>query len=108
MRILFIGDIVGRPGRETLFSLLPRIRILKGPFDFVVVNGENSAAGRGMTEKIMNEYFAAGVDVITSGNHIWDKRDFIRILDEEPRVLRPLNYPEGVPGHGYTVITSKT
>lgn len=107
MRIFFTGDIVGRPGRETFFSILPKLRTLKGPFDFVIVNGENSAAGRGITEKIMKEFFAAGVDGITSGNHIWDKKDFIPVLNEEPRVLRPLNYPENVPGHGWTILTGR-
>lgn len=107
MRILFTGDVVGRPGRDAFFSMLPRLRALKGPFDFVIVNGENSAAGRGLTEKVMNEFFAAGVDVITSGNHIWDKREFLPVLDEEMRVLRPLNYPVGVPGRGWGVYTSR-
>ena len=108
MRILFTGDVVGRPGRDAFFALLPRLRALKGPFDFVIVNGENSAAGHGLTEKIMNEFFSAGVDVLTSGNHIWDKREFLTVLDEEPRVLRPLNYPQGVPGHGWTVAVSRS
>lgn len=108
MKVLFIGDIVGRPGRDAFFSMLPALRKLKGPFDFVLINGENSAAGRGITEKIMQEFFAAGVDGITSGNHIWDKRDFYPVLDSEERVLRPLNYPDGVPGHGCTVLTSRT
>lgn len=107
MRILFTGDVAGSPGREVFFAALPRLRAMHGPFDFVIVNGENSAAGRGLTEKIMNEFFAAGVDAITSGNHIWDRRDFWPVLDAEPRVLRPLNYPPGVPGRGWTVVTSR-
>ncbi|BDF79143.1 TIGR00282 family metallophosphoesterase [Pyramidobacter piscolens] len=107
MRILFVGDIVGSPGRNAFFAMLPKLRRLKGPFDFVLVNGENSAAGRGITGKIMNEFFAAGVDGITSGNHIWDKKEFLPLLDEEPRVLRPLNYPQGVPGRGWTILTNK-
>lgn len=108
MKILFIGDVVGRPGRDAFFAALPGLRARKGPFDFVVLNGENSAAGRGLTEKIMNAYFDAGVDVITSGNHIWDRRDFYPVLDAEPRVLRPLNCPPGVPGRGWGIYTSKT
>jgi metallophosphoesterase (TIGR00282 family) len=108
MRILFIGDIVGRPGREAFAAMLPRLRARKGPFDFVIINGENSAAGRGITEKVMNEFFAEGVDGITSGNHIWDKKDFLPVLDEESRIVRPLNYPEGVPGRGSTVLTSRS
>lgn len=107
MRVLFVGDVVGRPGRETLLNLLPKIRALKGPIDFTIVNGENSAAGKGITQKIVEQYLAAGVDVITSGNHIWDKRDIMPMLDQESRLLRPLNYPKGVPGHGYTIVTSK-
>lgn len=108
MRILFIGDIVGRAGRDAFFAMFPRLRRLKGPFDFVIINGENSAAGRGITEKVMKQFFDAGVDGITSGNHIWDKKEFIPKLDEEPRILRPLNYPPGVPGRGWTILTSRS
>ena len=104
MRILFVGDIVGRPGREAFVSMLPHLKRLHGPFDFIIVNGENSAAGKGMTERVMKEFFDAGVDGITSGNHIWDKKDFIHVLDEEPRVLRPLNYPKGTPGRGCALL----
>ncbi len=100
MRVLFIGDIVGAPGRKTLLKLLPVLRRSWAPLDFVIVNGENAAAGRGMTEKISAELFDAGVDAVTSGNHIWDRREFLTVLDQEPRVLRPLNYPKGVPGQG--------
>ena len=107
MKVLFIGDVVGRPGRDAFFEMLPGLRALHGPFDFVIVNGENSADGRGITAKIMNEYFRAGVDVITSGNHIWDKREFLTTLDEETRVLRPLNYPPEVPGRGWGVFTGR-
>lgn len=107
MRILFIGDIVGRPGREAFAAMLPRLRTLKGPFDFVIVNGENSAGGRGMTEKVMNEFFRMGVDGITSGNHIWDKRDILPVLDSEMRIVRPLNYPEGAAGRGVALLKGK-
>ncbi len=100
MRILFVGDIVGSPGRRTFFALLPLLRRRWGPFDFTIVNGENAAAGRGITAKIAQELFDAGVDAVTSGNHIWDRKDFQDLLDQEPRVLRPLNYPDGVPGQG--------
>ncbi|MGI6442896.1 MAG: TIGR00282 family metallophosphoesterase [Synergistaceae bacterium] len=103
MKILFIGDIMGRPGREAFARALPSMRTEYGPFDFIVANGENSAAGRGLTEKIMNELFSMGIDILTSGNHIWDKKDFIPYLDSEPRVLRPANYPEGAPGRGFGV-----
>ena len=108
MRILFIGDIVGRPGRDLFLDLLPKMRTEKAPLDFVIVNGENSAAGKGITVKIAEQFLSAGVDAITSGNHIWDKKDIFPMLDSEPRILRPLNYPKGVPGHGHAVITSKT
>jgi len=106
MKILFIGDVVGRPGRDAFFEMLPGLRAVHGPFDFIIVNGENSADGRGLTTKIMKEYLHAGVDVVTSGNHIWDKREFVQVLDEEPCVLRPLNYPPEVPGRGWGVFTS--
>ncbi len=107
MRILFIGDIVGRPGRDAFFTMLPKLRAAKGPFDFILLNGENSAAGKGITEKIMREFFTSGVDGITAGNHIWDKKEFMPILDGETRILRPLNYPENVPGRGWTILTSR-
>jgi len=99
VKALFVGDIVGKPGREALYSNLPGI--VKGrEVDLVIVNGENSAAGFGITEKIANELFSAGVHVITGGNHIWDKKEAVELLDREKRVIRPLNYPPGVPGFG--------
>lgn len=100
MQILFIGDIMGRPGREVVARALPFIRSEYGHFDFVIANGENSAAGRGLTEKVMNELFSMGIDILTSGNHIWDKKSFVPLLDSETRVLRPANYPDGAPGRG--------
>lgn len=99
MRLLFIGDVVGRPGREAVRVLLPRLRADLG-VDFVVANGENSAAGAGITAKTAAELFAAGVDVITTGDHVWDQKEVVQLLDQEPRVLRPINYPPGVPGRG--------
>ena len=103
MKILFAGDIFGRPGRTALGKALPILRTETGPFDFVVVNCENAAAGQGMTERIMNDLFSLGVDVMTSGNHIWDKKEFVRVLGEEPRVLRPANYPPAAPGRGWGI-----
>jgi len=100
MRILFIGDIVGRPGRKTLSILLPQLKKEFAKIDFIIVNGENAAAGKGLTEKIMNDLFDMGVDGITSGNHIWDRSDFYSVLDEEIRVVRPANYPPDVPDKG--------
>jgi metallophosphoesterase (TIGR00282 family) len=101
MRVLFIGDIFGKPGRRAFKEKLPELKASVGPFDFVVINCENAAAGFGMTENLMAELFAAGADIMTSGNHIWDKKEFVQILDREPRVLRPANYPPGTPGRGF-------
>src|SRR5215467_14266726 len=99
MRILFIGDIVGRPGRQLvkigLGALASRHQI-----DLVIANAENSAAGFGITREIGDELLDAGVDVMTSGNHIWDKKEALDYIATEPRLLRPLNYPAGVPGNG--------
>ena len=95
-----MGDVFGRPGRTALANGLKELRAEAGSFDFTVINCENAAAGFGMTERIMNEMFGAGVDVMTSGNHIWDKKEFVPILNLETRVLRPANYPPGAPGRG--------
>ena len=103
MRILFIGDIMGRPGREAVARALPLLRAEYGCFDFIIANSENSAAGFGLTEKVMDELFSYGIDILTNGNHIWDKKEFMPVLDSEKRVLRPANYPDGVPGRGYAV-----
>ena len=103
MRVLFIGDIMGRPGRAAAARMIPRLRAEFGGFDFVIANGENSAAGFGLTEKVMRELFSAGIDVLTNGNHVWDKKDFVPMLDSEPNVLRPANHPKGTPGRGFAV-----
>ena len=101
MRILFIGDIVGRPGRRAVFSTLPRI--LSGEqVDLVIANCENAAHGFGVTRKIADQLLAAGIDVLTSGNHIWDKKDILPYMDGQPRLLRPDNYPDA-PGSGLYV-----
>ncbi|RLB76216.1 MAG: TIGR00282 family metallophosphoesterase [Deltaproteobacteria bacterium] len=99
MRLLFIGDVVGRAGRRTLTDHLNRL-IDHHLVDLVVANGENAAAGYGLTAPVLRELFDAGVDVVTSGNHIWDKKEIMPILDREPRLLRPANYPPGLPGVG--------
>ena len=99
MRLLFIGDIVGRAGRRTLTDHLDHL-IDHYLVDLVVANGENAAAGYGLTAPVLRELFDAGVDVVTSGNHIWDKKEIMTILDREPRLLRPANYPPGLPGVG--------
>jgi metallophosphoesterase (TIGR00282 family) len=103
MRILFVGDVFGRPGRTALARGLKELRAEGGGFEFIVINCENAAAGFGMTEKVMNEMFSSGVDVMTSGNHIWDKKEFVPVLNLETRVLRPANYPPGAPGRGYGI-----
>jgi metallophosphoesterase (TIGR00282 family) len=102
MRLLFIGDCIGRIGRECVKHLLPKMAELYKP-NFVVLNGENLAGGFGLTAETVHEMYSAGVDVITSGNHIWDKKVAIKLLDEDERLLRPANYPPGVPGRGSAV-----
>ncbi|MCA9297802.1 MAG: YmdB family metallophosphoesterase, partial [Phycisphaerales bacterium] len=99
MRVLMVGDVVGRPGREAVTQLLPQLRSTLG-IDRVILNGENAAAGRGLTEKTARELLSAGVDVITSGNHIFDVREFVPALDRDWPVLRPANYPPSTPGRG--------
>ena len=99
MRLLFLGDILGRSGRDAVIARLPELRN-KLQLDGVVVNGENAAHGFGITAKICAELFDAGADVITLGNHSWDQREIIGHIDQEPRLLRPLNYPPGTPGRG--------
>ncbi len=99
MRLLFLGDIVGRPGRAAIAERLPRLRE-RWRLDCVVINGENAAGGFGITEAIANEVFDAGADVITLGNHAWDRREIIPFLETEPRVIRPVNFPPGTPGRG--------
>lgn len=102
MHILFVGDVVGRPGREVLARELPRLRkSLK--LDFVVVNGENAAHGAGITEKICMEILEAGADVVTGGNHSWDQREALSFIERQPRLLRPHNFPAGTPGRGVAV-----
>jgi metallophosphoesterase (TIGR00282 family) len=102
MNILFVGDVVGRLGRKTLQALLPAIR-QETEAEVVVANGENAAGGRGLTIATADELFAAGVDVITSGNHVWEMREIYPVLDSESSILRPLNYPPGVPGRGLLI-----
>ena len=103
MKLLFIGDIVGAPRREALDWLLPGLRKEQG-VDVVIANGENSADGRGITPEMAKEIFAAGVDVITCGDHLWDQKEVIELLDGEPRFVRPINYPAGTPGQGSMVL----
>jgi metallophosphoesterase (TIGR00282 family) len=103
VRVLFIGDIVGRPGRAGLAAAMPELRERHSP-DLVIANGENTAGGLGITEKTARELFQLGVGVITTGNHVYRHRDAYEFLDRDDRVIRPANYMAGNPGSGYTVV----
>jgi len=99
MNILIVGDVVGRSGRDAVATYLPKLRQdLK--LDFAIVNGENAAHGFGITDKICAALYQAGADVITTGNHVWDQREIINYIDSDPKLLRPLNFPDGTPGRG--------
>ena len=103
LTVLFLGDIVGEPGRTAVIDRLPELKE-KHALDFIIVNGENAAGGRGITGKITIDLLRAGVSVVTTGDHIWDQKDILKFLDLEPRLLRPLNYPDGAPGSGSIVL----
>ena len=103
LTVLFLGDIVGEPGRNAVAGRLPELKE-KHALDFVIVNGENAAGGRGITGKITIDLLRAGASVITTGDHVWDQKDIIGFLGLEPRLLRPVNYPEGAPGNGAIVL----
>jgi metallophosphoesterase (TIGR00282 family) len=104
MNLLFIGDIVGEPGRRAVTGLLPKLRASIN-IDVVVANGENSAGGSGITPQTAADIYSAGVDIITCGDHLWDQKEVIQLLDGETRFVRPINYPPGTPGQGSTVFT---
>jgi len=103
LRVLFLGDVVGAPGRNAVITRLPELKE-QHAIDFTIVNGENAAGGRGITGKITIELLRAGVSVVTTGDHIWDQKDIFSFLDLEPRLLRPINYPIGAPGHGFILL----
>jgi 2',3'-cyclic-nucleotide 2'-phosphodiesterase len=103
LTVLFLGDVVGEPGRSAVIARLPELKE-KYALDFIIVNGENAAGGRGITGKITIDLLRAGVSVVTTGDHIWDQKDIVPFLDLEPRLLRPLNYPAGAPGSGSIVL----
>src|SRR5262245_21254096 len=103
LRLLFLGDIIGEPGRRAVAEMVPKIRKELG-VDFVVANGENAAAGRGITGRIAIDLLRAGVAVITTGDHIWDQKEVVSYIQTEPRLLRPINYPPGTPGKGSIVL----
>ncbi len=105
MKILFIGDVFGKPGRRVLRERVKPLRAERS-IDLVVANGENAADGFGITPALVGELCEAGVDLVTLGDHVWDKRELANALSSEPRVLRPVNYPAGVPGRGTAVVTT--
>ncbi len=106
MRILFVGDIVGKAGRQAIHGILERV-VRDHGIEFAIANGENAAGGMGITPPIAIEILDQGADVLTSGNHIWAKKEILPFLDEESRLLRPLNYPPNVPGRGAGVFHTK-
>ena len=106
MRIMLVGDVVGRAGRRAFRTITPRLR-LEHRIDVVIVNGENSAGGKGFTRKALDELYSGGADIVTAGNHVWDKKDVFAFIDEEPFLVRPANYPEGTPGKGYCIFPFK-
>jgi len=106
VRILFIGDVVGRSGRAIVIERLPRL-IRDWKLDLVIVNGENAAGGFGITETIYQDFVDAGADAITLGNHAWDQKDALVFIERAPRLIRPLNYPAGTPGRGTAMIKAK-
>src|SRR5216117_4098882 len=103
LTVLFLGDVVGEPGRNAVIARLPELKEQHG-VDFIVVNGENAAGGRGITGKITIDLLRAGVSVVTTGDHVWDQKDILSFIDTEPRLLRPVNYPPGAPGSGSIVL----
>lgn len=105
MRILFIGDIVGQPGRQAVAQILPKLKEELSPV-FVIANGENAAGGLGITKDIALDLYQYGVDVITLGNHVWAKKEVYSYIDSEPAILRPANYPDGVPGRGSAIYSA--
>ena len=102
MNLLIIGDIVGRPGRQAVRNFLPDI-VRQYNIEFIIANAENASGGRGLTREVMNELLGAGIDVLTMGNHVWDNKEIFSFIDEEPRLIRPANYPPPCPGQGYHV-----
>jgi metallophosphoesterase (TIGR00282 family) len=106
MRILFVGDVVGPAGRDAFAAAVKDLR-LAGEIDFVVANAENSAGGKGLTLALAAELFAAGADVLTTGDHVWDRKELLKTIDSEPRILRPANLPSGCPGRGWLSLDSR-
>src|SRR5438477_12309474 len=107
MRILFVGDIVGRSGRVIVYERLPNL-VRDWKLDLVVANGENSAGGFGITETIYRELVDCGVDAVTLGNHAWDQKEALVFIERAPRLIRPINYPAGTPGRGSAIVTARS
>src|SRR5580700_5820283 len=107
MRLLFVGDVVGRSGRAVVSERLPRL-VADWKLDLVVLNGENAAGGFGITEAIYQDLLDAGADAITLGNHAWDQKEALVFIERSPRLIRPLNYPPGTPGRGAALIETRT
>ena len=106
MKLLFVGDIVGKPGRRAVQALLPKWRQEQG-LDLVVANAENAAGGNGLTEAIAKELTQSGVDWMTTGNHVWDQKEFVEEIERVPNVIRPANLPKGTPGRGWAIAQTK-
>lgn len=106
MRVMLVGDVIGRPGRRAFRETVQKLRREKN-IDVVIVNGENSAAGKGLTRTSLDELYSGGADIVTTGNHVWDKKDVMDFIEEEPFLIRPANYPEGTPGKGYCIYPFK-
>jgi len=106
MRIVFLGDIVGRSGRQVVKDYLPGV-IKKYKPDFIIANGENAAGGFGITEEICKDLYSYGIDVITTGNHVWDQKGITEYIDKDPNLLKPYNFAEGSPGLGFNIYETK-
>ncbi|MBR2216528.1 MAG: TIGR00282 family metallophosphoesterase [Selenomonadaceae bacterium] len=106
MRIMFVGDVVGRSGRRLFAKYTPGLKREK-KLDLVVVNGENVAGGNGLTKNTLEELYGAGADIVTTGNHVWDKKEVLSFIEQEPYLVRPANYPEPCPGHGFCIYPFK-
>ena len=106
MRVLLIGDIVGRAGRRAVKENIPEL-VKQFEIDFIITNGENAAGGNGLTNEVANELFASGINVLTMGNHVWDQKEIFNFIDKESRIVRPANYPAGAPGNGANIFKNK-
>lgn len=102
MNVLVIGDIVGRPGRQAIRALLPEI-VRNHNIEFTIANAENASGGRGLSREVMDELLGAGIDVLTMGNHVWDNKEILSFIDDQPRLIRPANYPSPAPGQGFHI-----